>query len=136
MEETTRYRPETSWSERHKEPEQENYEEAVFFTLLRQTGKQVSQISFALKSHCYHSLAMHDLEEIYFQPTKGILLFFRQATVQVLGQNLQKLYQLLTQRRVLEIREFSETAGIFFDTDALFITSMIYESDNLQSVEW
>lgn len=133
METESRYNPETRWGEKHS-PNQDNtpLEEAVFFTSLRQQGATAEQLGFQLKNGSFHSLPYYEIGEIYFEPSAGIVLFFRMGLVRIEGRNLKKLYQQLHARKVVEIREFSENAGMFFATDALFISSITYESENLR----
>lgn len=133
METESRYNPNTRWSEKHgQDQEDASLEEAVFFTSLRQQGVTAEQLSFQLKNGRFHCLPYYEIGEIYYEPSVGIVLFSRMGLIQIQGRNLKKLYQQLHTRKVVEIREFSESAGLFFATDALFISAIIYESENLR----
>jgi hypothetical protein len=55
--------------------------------------------------------------------------------VRIQGRNLEKLHKYLQAKKVSEIREFSENGSMFFDKDTLFISSILYESDNLKDLE-
>lgn len=130
MSEENLYNPATRWTDRQRlEPEEP--EAAIFFTLLRQQGVTAEQIAFQLKSGCQHTLPITEITEMYFAPERGIILFFRSGLVRIEGRNLEKLHQYLQARKVIEIREFSESGSVFFDKEALFISGIGFESDNL-----
>ncbi len=134
MSEGNLYNPATRWSERQRQ-DQEDSEETIFFTTLRQQGVPSEQITFRLKNGCYHTLPLAEITEIYYQAAAGIVLFFRMGFVWIQGRNLGKLHQHLQARKVTEIREFSPGGSVFFDKEALFISGIRYESENLQKLE-
>ncbi|MCG8328573.1 MAG: hypothetical protein MI974_12850 [Chitinophagales bacterium] len=128
MDQTYHYRPEKKWQE-HAAPEPES--KALFYTEIRQHGAVAHSIRFVLKTQCQHCLPVHEILEIYFDPTEGIRLFFRSATVMIKGRHLEILYRLLSERRIIEIREFSEESSVFFEKEILFISAIHYESEHL-----
>lgn len=134
MTEGNHYNPGARWADRAKNENDEALEEAVFFTLQRQSGSPVELVTFALKEGYHHSIASNEIEEIFFHPERGIFLFFAFGKVQIEGRNLQKLYRHLRERKVTEIREFSDNAQQFFDKEALFISRIHYESENLKKL--
>lgn len=133
MEQANHYKPSTSWSEKTHSNEKQHIEEnTLFFTITRQQGASPPTLTFILKDQSYHTLATTDIEEIYYEPAKGIILFFRFGIAHIEGRNLLTLHQFLRERKISEIREFSENADIFFDQKALFISRITYESDNIR----
>lgn len=135
MEQGNHYKPTTSWSEKTHSQEKHLIENALFFTIVRQQGANSPTLTFILKDQTYHTLTTADIEEIYYEPSKGIIVFFRFGIAHIKGRNLLHLHQLLREGKVCEIREFSENADVFFDKEALFINNITYQSDNLERWE-
>lgn len=135
MEKTSHYNPSTRWTEKQGQtsPQEaaELLEDSLFFTILRQPSGYVQQISFCLNNGSQHTLAAGEVSEIYYNPSHGIILFFGMGKVHIQGRNLEALHRYLKENRVKEIREFSTGSQVFFATDALFISKISYESENL-----
>lgn len=127
MDEANLYKPESNWTDR----ERQDQEDAIFFTVIRQQGATAEQISFRLKNGVRHSLPWTEISEIYYVPEEGITLFFRLGRVEIQGRNLEKLQELLEERKVIQIREFSDNSEMYFDKEALCIQRIIYDSANL-----
>lgn len=93
--------------------------ESDFFTTERQIGRMVEMISFTLKTGTRRAFQAVLFDEIHFQPEIGIRFYSRLVTIEVVGRNLEPLYGQLIQRRVTEIREFSEAiiseGGLWID---------------------
>jgi len=134
MEKESRYSPNVRWGDRHGQEAENGVEETVFFTMLRQSTGSVEQISFQLKSGCQHTLAASEIMEMYYDAAQGIILFSSFGVIRIRGRNLETLHRYLKERSVKEIREFSERADLLFASDALVITSIEYESENLRRV--
>lgn len=132
MEKDTSYNPATRWSEKHSAEAENTLEHTVFYTMLRQTTGTVEQITFRLKNGNEHTLPANEITEMFFNPSQGITLFFSFGLVLIQGRNLEKLHQHLKEKRVKEIREFSEQSAKFFETDALVISGIQYDSENLK----
>ena len=99
--------------------------QSPFFETERQIGKVVEMISFALKTGTKRAFPVLVFDEISYQPETGISLFGRHVTVKITGRNLEALYQMLTLRRVREVREFcdetvSEEGGLWVDAIQVF----------------
>lgn len=109
-------------------------EKSLFFTTIRQQGAVAEFIDFHLKPGQHHTIALTDIREMLFDPSVGIVLFFGFGMVRIEGRNLQALHGLLCQRKVSEIREFSENAELFFEKEVLFIKKIHYESEHLQKM--
>lgn len=121
-----------SWSDKQRR-QQEDIEKNIFYsTVLNGTAEQ---INFQCKAGTQHLVPINELNEIYYQPETGIILFFRMGLAQIKGRNLGKLYQYLRDRKILEIRDFGENNERLFSADALFISQILYESDNLRNLE-
>lgn len=140
MEKETQYNPSTRWAgkqgirsgEATEETESQEQEgTSLFFTVQRQNSGRVEAISFILRNGRQHTLAADGLHEIYFEATYGVVLFFGLGSVHIQGRNLGGLYRYLKENRVKEIREFSDNSQVFFTEDALFISKIVYESQNL-----
>lgn len=134
MEKTSHYNPSTKWTERQGQPttqDTEPLEESLFFTILRQPSGYVQQITFCLNNGGQHTLAAGEIHEMYYHPSQGIILFFGAGKVHIQGRNLEGLFRYLKENRVKEIREFTDSSQVFFATDALFISKIVYESENL-----
>lgn len=133
MQEAGNYNPSISWGEKERGQEQpeELSSSTPFFTYIRQQGATALQITFILKNQRHHTLPIQEIEEIYFHPVDGIVLFFRFGLVKIEGRNLEELHTYLQRRQVKEIREFGEDSTLFFDKEALFISKITYASDHL-----
>ena len=105
---------------------QADQESSEFYLLERQIGRSVEVVSFALKTGTKRAFAMRLFDEIRFKPEVGISLFSRMVVVTIVGQNLDKLYQMLCQKRVKEVREFGEIAE---DETVLVIEKITIHSD-------
>lgn len=134
MEKENPYKPTRQWSKPSEEDEVSTTE-SLFFTRLRQQGATVEFITFRLKGERYHTLATSDLQEIYFEPSEGIICFFRFGIVQIKGRNLKELHGYLKEKRITEIKEFSGNPDLLFDAEALFIQSVVYESENMMRLQ-
>lgn len=135
MEAQKNYSPPTRWSERAGQQDNEPLrEETIFFTVVRQQGATADYIDFHLKPGRHHTLSINDIREMCFDPEQGIFLFFGFGTVHIEGRNLGKLHALLCQRKVSEIREFSEKADVFFEKDVLVIQRIHYESEYAKQI--
>lgn len=131
MSEKTSYKPELSWSDRQRQ-QQTGEETAVFYTIEKQQGTIPEMLNFRFKNGNENALPTISIEEVFYNPSQGITLFCRMATVQIQGRNLRRLYALLTTRKVTEIREFAED-GLLFNDDALLITRIEYSSTYMDS---
>lgn len=129
MEQSTAYNPEGRWSEKHRQTEEQETQD-LFYT----THRQADLINFRLKDGCEHALPTHDVDEIYFNPTDGITLFFRAGFIQIKGRNLRKLYTLFVAKKINEVKEFCDLPALVFAKEALFISQIIIESRNVQSL--
>lgn len=134
MEKETNYNPATRWSEKHSTEAENAFEDTIFYTMLRQTTGTVEQITFRLKTGNEHTLPVNEVAEMFFNPSHGITLFFSFGLVLIQGRNLEKLHQHLKEKRVKEIREFSESSAKFFAADSLVISGIKYESENLKKM--
>lgn len=133
MEKESHYNPpSTRWGDKHGSEPENTVEEMVFYSVLRQSTANVEQISFHLKNGCQHTLAAGEIMEMYYDPASGIILFFSLGTIHIKGRNLENLHRHLKDRKVKEVREFSERADLLFATDALVITRIEYASENLR----
>jgi len=134
MEKESHYNPNTRWGEKLGPEQEGTIEEMVFYTVLRQTTASAEQISFHLKNGCQHTLAVGEIMEMYYDPANGIILFFSLGSIHIKGRNLEKLHRHLKDRKVKEIREFSEKADLLFSPDALVISTIEYHSENLRRI--
>lgn len=135
MEKESLYKPNTGWTGKHGSLDNELIEDSIFFTILRQHGATSRMIGFVLKNQHHHALPTSEIEEIYFDPVRGIVLFFRFGVVQIEGRNLDLLYLYLREQKVIEIREFSRKSDSILDEKALLVSSIRYESDNLKRLQ-
>lgn len=132
MEKDDRYNPSTRWAGKTStEQDNEQLEESLFFTILRQPNASARFISFHLNGGGQHTLAAREISESYYHPSVGIILFFGMGKIHIQGRNLESLYRYLKENRVKEIREFSDSSQVFFTSDALFINKIDYESQNM-----
>jgi hypothetical protein len=134
MDEESRYNPQKSWTRQAGEQDNEPVQQSAFFSCLRQPGQKAEYITFFMKDRTQHMLAASEIVEGQLDPDRGIVLFFPFGRVRIEGRNLEELVVMLRQKRVTEIREFSEDAKRFFDKEALFISKVHYESDNLKKL--
>lgn len=132
MDEENRYSPASNWAKKTAVQDNEPLDRTIFFTRLRQAGKTTDTITFLLREQKYHTLATNEIEEMFYSPEQGIFLFFPMGTVHIEGRNLEALYQALRERKVTEIREFSDQPDRFFDKEALLVSRIHYESENLK----
>jgi hypothetical protein len=135
MERESLYKPDTSWAGKHGQPENELIEDSVFFTILRQHGASVRMLGLVLKNQCQHAIPVSEIEEIYYEPARGIILFLRFGVIRIEGRNLEPLYLYLREQKVVEIRGFSRKSEAFFDEKALLVSAIHYESENLQRLQ-
>jgi hypothetical protein len=133
MTEENPYKPSGEWT--RKTEETDLTEEAVFFTRIRQNGVSSDYITFLLKGDRHHTLASNEIEEIFFEPTQGIICFFRFGTIHIEGRNLQELHGLLREKKVTEIREQCQKPELYFEKDSLFIQRIAYVSENLHRMQ-
>jgi hypothetical protein len=137
MESTTEYRPTIrpsarSWQDQHNpQPEADTLSPALFYTSLRQHGARALTVDFCLRDASRHALPTGELEEIYFSPELGIVMFFRFAKVTISGRNLSELYDKLCEGRITMIRDFCEESAAYFDEQTLMVSKISYESENL-----
>lgn len=135
MEEGNHYNPQKTWTRKTGEQDNEPIEQSAFFSCLRQPGHKADYITFFMKDRKQHMLATSEITEGQFDPDRGITLIFHFGIVRIEGRNLEALVVMLRQKRVTEIREFSEDAKRFFDKEALFISKVHYESENLRKMK-
>jgi hypothetical protein len=134
MEKENTYKPSRPWTP-HAGRETEELAESLFYTRIRQQGVFADFITFRLKGERYHTLATGDLQELFFEPSEGIVCFFRFGIVKIKGRNLKDLHTHLRDRRITEIREFSGKPDLLFEPEALFIQSILYESENMMRLQ-
>ena len=97
-----------------------------FYDCERGMGKQVDMICFSLKSGSCRAFAMSLFDEVNLIPEGEIHFYSRFCTVKIKGRFLKPLYLQLIQRRVKEIREFSDAMP---NENALEIESILIHSD-------
>jgi hypothetical protein len=131
MEKDDRYNPSTRWAGKQGLAQEGEEEESLFFTLLRQPTGKVENITFHLRNGRQHTLAAEAIGESFFEADYGIVLFFGLGKIHIQGRNLETLYRYLKENRVKDIREFTDGNSLFFSPDALFISKIDYESQNM-----
>lgn len=134
MEKELVYNPTSRWSDRAT-PEKEDgldLDETLFYNLLRQPTDRVDYVCFTLKSGKQHLLSASDIIEMYHQPDTGIVLFFSGGIIRIEGRNLNVLFRHLQDRRVKEVREFTDKREMMFNGNALFVERIVFESENVR----
>ena len=97
-----------------------------FYVLERQIGRTAEMVNFCLKSGVERGFSVMGFEEISYDPSKGIMIWGRSVTIQIIGRRLQTLHRHLVNRKVKEVREFVE--GII-DEEGLVIEAIKIDSD-------
>lgn len=133
MEKEATYNPNIRWSEKAAaEKDGNDLDETLFYSLLRQPTHTVDYICFTLKNGRQHSLSASDVTEMFHDPATGIVLFFSAGDVRIEGRNLYALFRLLQDRRVKEVKEFTDDREMLFNANALFVDRIVFESENLK----
>ena len=109
-------------------------DDAPFYPLLRHMSERADFVCFSLNNGRQHLLSVADITEFFYHPDNGIILFFHAGMVHIEGRNLDMLFRYLQDRRVKEIREFSEQEKPLFDAKALYIQRITFESENLKRI--
>lgn len=132
MEKENSYNPSFRWSDKTTaEKESNGTDEAQFFSLLRQPTDRVDYLCFTLKNGRQHTLSASDVTEMFHHPDTGIVLFFNAGIVRIEGRNLETLFDYMQERRVKEVKEFSDIRETLFNANALFVERIVFESENL-----
>ncbi len=133
MQKEETYNPSLRWSEKAAgEKEDGSLHDASFYTLLRQPTERVDYLCFTLKNGRQHMVSASDITEMCHEPGSSIVLFFHAGTVHIEGRNLDALFGHLQDRRVKEVREFSDSRETVLNTDALFVSRIAFDSENLR----
>ncbi len=132
MQKEETYNPSLRWSEKATGEKEDSLHETAFFTLLRQPTDRVDYLCFTLKNGRQHMVAASDISEMCHEPGASIVLFFNAGTVHIEGRNLDELFRHLQDRRVKEVREFADSRETVFNTNALFVSRIAFDSENLR----
>lgn len=134
MEKELVYNPTSRWSDRATSEKEDGFDldETLFFSLLRQPTDRVDYVCFTLKSGEQHMLSASDITEMYHHPETGIILFFSSGIVRIEGRNLDVLFRHFQDRRVKEVREFSNVREMVLNGNALFVERIVFESENIR----
>ncbi len=88
-------------------------------------------IDLILRDGNRHSLPYARLDEMQFNPSKGIVLRFSDYVVTLQGQRLGEGYQQLLAHRVVFVAEAGRAAQLALDAQAPVVTTLLIEARRL-----